>query len=207
LKSKSNALICLFVLLSITASLAFADSSDTQGAALGAADGERVWTLSEVLAERKRESSSRKVKYCQGGRFKPCVCPRFVSKAVQYRPALLECNGNAAVILSRKYLGIFSVVVRDSENRDRWPERGFGNCTAQERDVLGLNKCSAFKVQERFESENVAGDADVHCLGASGYSGLFEDVRRITAKLADKPGSTNDPLARWCLIGPDKPLN
>jgi hypothetical protein len=170
-------------------------------------DEPRVWTLEEVLAERKRESSSKKVKYCQGGRFKPCVCPRFVSKAVQYRPALLECNGNAAVILSRKYLGIFSVVVRDSENRDRWPERGYGNCTPHERDVLGLNKCSAFKVQDRFEREDTSGDADVHCLGASGYSSLFENVRRITAKLADKPGSTNDPLARWCLISPDKPLN
>ena len=51
------------------------------------------------------------------------------------------------------------------------------------------------------------GEAKVHCLGASGYSSLFSRVTRMTAKLADVPNSTNDPLVRWCVIAPDKALN
>jgi hypothetical protein len=30
---------------------------------------------------------------------------------------------------------------------------------------------------------------------------------RMTAKLADIPNSTADPLARWCLVKPDQPMN
>jgi hypothetical protein len=118
-----------------------------------------------------------------------------------------ECNNNAAVILSGKYKNIFSVVVRDTENRDRWPESGFGNCTPYERDVLALNKCSAFKVQEKFRIGAGRKAAMVHCLGASGYSALFRKVVRMTAKLEDVPGSSEDPLVRWCLRRRRLPLN
>ena len=131
-----------------------------------------------------------------------------MSKLAQYRPAVKECDGNAAIILSGKYLGIYSAVVRDRDNRDRWPETGYGGCTPYERDELGLNKCSAFKVQDRFSVEaEKGGDADIHCLGASGYSSLFARVVRMTVKLADDPNSNNDPLVRWCLKGPASPLN
>ncbi len=165
-----------------------------------------VSTLAEALEARK-QPTNRKPKYCQGGRFASCVCSQDVTRFAQYRPALKECGGKAAVILSGKYLGIFSVVVRDSENRDRWPASGFGGCSSYERDILALNRCSAFKVQKRFVVEHEDGDAEVHCLGASGYSTLFKRVVRMTAKLSDVPNSTNDPLARWCLEGPAVPLN
>lgn len=170
--------------------------------------GKRVWTVDEIVTERKTEEAKGKVKYCSGGVFKPCVCPSYVTKLVQYRPSIKECGNRAGVVTSGKYIGVFSVVVRDVENKDRWPTSGFGGCTAYERDILGLNKCSAFKVQKRFTVTPEDGrNAEVHCLGASGYSTLFKKVRRITIKIADAPGSNADPLARLCLVGPTTPLN
>ena len=195
----------MIALLGLSGQPAFAESSRVQSQDPLT---RRIWTVSEALAERQVEKSSDDVHYCQGGRFKPCVCPTDVSALAQYRPAVKECGGKAAVILSGKYLGVFSVVVRDRDNRDRWPTGGFGRCTFFERDVLGLNKCSAFKVQKRLGIEDpVSGDAEVHCLGASGYSPLFSRVTRITAKLSDSPDSNTDPLVRWCLVGPKAPLN
>ena len=144
---------------------------------------------------------------CQGGLFKPCVCAQDVSNSVQYRPAVTECGGKAAIVMSGRYLDIFSVVVRDNMNKDRWPTEGINGCSEFERDTLGLNKCSAFKVQKTIAVSNRNGDAEVHCLGASGYSPLFRNVVRMTAKLEDRPNSSDDPLERLCLIGPDKPLN
>ncbi|MCO6429610.1 MAG: hypothetical protein J5J00_02030 [Deltaproteobacteria bacterium] len=169
----------------------------------------KVWSVEEVLSERRPLKKKKKVRYCQGGRFEPCVCPSHVSRHAQYRPAVKECGDNAAIILSGRYLNVYSAVVRDNENRDRWPLSDFGNCSDYERDVLGLNKCSAFKVQERFgvEDDSSKGDAEVHCLGASGYSSLFNRVTRMTVKLADDPNSSNDPLVRWCLKSPKQPLN
>lgn len=168
----------------------------------------RTWNAAQILEERDlTNGDKRNPSYCQGGVFKPCVCPRDVTKAVQYRPAVRECNGRAAVILSRRYLSAFSAVVRDRENKDRWPPQGINGCSSYERDVLGLNRCSAFKVQKIVKVENAEGDAEIHCLGASGYSSLFRRVSRITIKLADVPDSSEDPLARLCLRGPTKPLN
>lgn len=167
----------------------------------------RVWTIDEIISERLPASVKKKPRYCQGGLFKPCVCAKDVPTIVQYRPAVKECGNKAAVILSGKYKDVFSVVVRDRENKDRWPPSGINGCTPYERDVLALLKCSAFKVQAIIPVENEGGDAEVHCLGASGYSTLFKRVTRMTAKLSDIPNSTNDPLARWCLAGPTKPLN
>lgn len=167
----------------------------------------RMWSIKEILAERKLRSPSRQPSYCQGGVFAPCVCAKDVSRRVQYRPSVKECGGNAAIILSGKYVDVFSVVVRDWENKDRWPVEGVNNCTAFERDTLGLNKCSVFKVQKVIGASHPKGDAEVHCLGASGYSPLFRRVVRITAKLQDVPGSNKDPLERLCLWGPADPLN
>lgn len=172
-----------------------------------ATPGKTRWTVAEILNERQFREVVKKPKYCQGGLFKPCVCAKDVPSIVQYRPAVQECGGKAAIILSGKYKDVFSVVVRDRENKDRWPPQGINGCTAYERDVLALLKCSAFKAQEVLDIEDARGDATVHCLGASGRSTLFKRVVRMTAKLADIPNSTADPLARWCLKGPAEPLN
>jgi hypothetical protein len=171
------------------------------------AQEKRVWTIDEVIAERQTPFYKKKPRYCQGAVFKPCVCSSDVPTVVQYRPAIKECGNKAGIVLSGKYKDVFSVVVRDRENKDRWPPQGINGCSAYERDVLALHKCSAFKAQKVIPVENENGDAEVHCLGASGYSSLFTRVTRMTAKLADSPNSTNDPLARWCLAGPAKPLN
>ena len=166
------------------------------------------WTAEQILQERDLTTAEKKQpRYCQGGRFEPCVCPSDVTRSVQYRPAVRECRGKAAIILSRDYLNAYSAVVRDRENKDRWPLEGINGCSAFERDVLGLNKCSAFKIQKVIGVEDEVADAEIHCLGASGYSRLFRNVSRITIKLQDIPNSNQDPLARLCLVGPDQPLN
>lgn len=171
-----------------------------------AQETERVWTVQEILEERQ-DPARQRTRYCNGSLFKPCVCAKDVSNFVQYRPSVKECGKRAAIILSGKYLSVFSVVVRDWLNRDRWPVEGVNNCTAYERDTLGLNKCSVFKVQKIIQATSDGNPAEVHCLGASGYSALFSRVTRITAKLSDMPNSNQDPLIRWCLVGPTKPLN
>lgn len=168
---------------------------------------ERTWTIAEVLNQRTFKTIVKKPRYCQGGLFKPCVCPRDVPSIVQYRPSVAECGNKAAIILSGKYKKVFSIVVRDKENKDRWPPQGINGCSAYERDTLGLNKCSAFKAQKVIAVEDSRGDATVHCLGASGYSTLFRRVSRMTAKLSDVPNSSADPLARWCLASQTEALN
>jgi len=168
----------------------------------------KTWTIPEILSERHLDVADvKKPHYCHGGVFKPCVCARDVTKKVQYRPSVKECKGRAALIVSGKYLNAYSLVVRDNANKDRWPPSGINGCSQYERDTLGLNKCSAFKVQKVIPVENSKADAEVHCLGSSGYGTLFRRVQRITIKLADIPGSTNDPLVRLCLVGPTEPLN
>lgn len=168
----------------------------------------RVWTIAEILEEKKRDKPKKPISYCNGGRFKPCVCSFDVAREVQYRPAVEECGGNAGIALTGKYDGVFSAVVRDTDNRDRFPEfSDFGGCTEFERDELGLNKCSAFKVQHSFRIGSGRDKGRLHCLGASGYSSLFSRVVRITAKLADAPNSSNDPIVRWCLKKSTLPLN
>lgn len=167
----------------------------------------KVWTVTEILDQRTFTPIVKKPRYRASAPFKPCVVPQHVPSIVQYRPAVAECENRAAIILSGKYKDVFSVVVRDRENKDRWPPEGINGCTAYERDVLALHKCSAFKAHQVLDIEDDRGDASVHCLGASGYSKLFTRVTRMTAKLADVPNSTNDPLVRWCLRGPTVPLN
>lgn len=153
-------------------------------------------------------TSKKKLRYCQGGRFAACVCWQDVSKDVSYRPSYAKCGGKAAVLTRGKYKNIFSVVVRDSENRDRWPVSGFSGCSyALANSKSPPNKCSAFKVQKVFYENTSKGIQRVNCLGAPGTSSLFKKVTRMTAKLSDVPNSTNDPLARWCLRSPKASLN
>jgi hypothetical protein len=171
----------------------------------GTGDG-KVWSLSEVLSE-PRGGGAGGAARCGGEfGFRRCVCPEDVPAAMRYRPALAECDNNAAILLDGQYLEAFSVVVRDSQNRDRWPASGFNGCSDElSNSESPPNRCSAFKVQRKFGTPD--GTAVVHCLGASGYSVLFEDVVRATIKLSDDPTSNDDDIDRLCLISGDKPLN
>jgi len=147
--------------------------------------------------------------FCQGERFKPCVCADQVTRDMQFRPSIAECGKNAGIILYGKYLSAFSIVLRDSENRDRWPASGFNGCSK----ALATSEsppayCSAFKTQKKFRvAKGTADEGVLYCFGASGYSKLMSRVVRSTVKLRDVPGSSADPLVRWCLKGPTEPLN
>ena len=186
------------------------DTSDDEGT-VGSDDptpsaSNKIWTVSEVLSESRSGGSGGTPKCGGEGGFARCLCAGDVPATVRYRPAVVECNGNAAAIFDGSYQDIFSVVVRDSQNRDRWPPSGFNGCSAEVASSEDPPKsCSAFKVQSMF----VAGGGSVtfHCFGASGYSSLFEDVTRITVKLSDVPTSNDDPLERFCLNAPNLPLN
>lgn len=168
----------------------------------------RTWTVDEILAE-PRMGGFGGAPECGGEfGFKRCTCASSVRSSIRYRPSVLECNGNAAAILYENYTDIFSVVVRDTQNRDRWPAAGsgFGGCNfSLANSEAPPNRCSAFKVQDKFSIGN--GTAVVHCFGASGYSDIFSDAARLTFKLADAPNSTDDPLERHCLYSGDRPLN
>lgn len=194
--------LCSLSLLATT-SLAQAQSTPTN----------KVWTISEILAERQEAVDINNPRMCSGHRFKPCVCAPDVTKLVQYRPSIAQCGKKAGIIMSgARYLKVFSVVVRDPDNQDRWPVSfpttgtGYGGCTLAQAKA-GLARCSAFKVQKIIKVENQDGDAMVHCLGESGYHPLMRRISRITVKLKDIPGSHEDPLERLCLYGATKPLN
>jgi hypothetical protein len=168
----------------------------------------RTWTVAEILAE-PASGGAGGVPACGGEfGFKRCICANDVPSFVKYRPAVAECGGSAAAILSGRLLKAFSIVVRDSQNRDRWPAAGsnFGGCSAPLADSASPpNRCSAFKVQSKFKIGD--GSAMVHCFGASGYSDIFADAARLTVKLSDDPLSNNDEIERYCLRGGTKSLN
>lgn len=168
----------------------------------------RTWTIAEILAEPRIGGAGGEAR-CGGELgFKRCVCPEAVPSSVRYRPSVVECNGNAAAILSGRLLRAFSIVVRDSQNRDRWPEAGsgYGGCSfSTANGDAPPNACSAFKTQSRFLAADET--IEVNCFGESGYSPLFADATRLTIKLTDDPFSNDDQLERYCLSGPDVPLN
>lgn len=167
-----------------------------------------VCFLPVLIVTAKAQSDEEPAAMCQGTRWKPCVCWQDVPEEVSYRPSYPGCRGNAAVLLRGKYLDVFSVVVRDKENRDRWPRSGFNRCSFRLANSANPPaRCSAFKVQKTYFEETAQGIQRVNCLGAKGTSLLFQKVVRITAKLADVPGSNADPLVRWCLQSPRVDLN
>lgn len=143
---------------------------------------------------------------CNESVFKPCICPRAVPADVKYRPRLAACGGNAAVILEGEWAAAFSVVLRDRQNRDRYPSFGYNGCTkAEAGGVAPANRCSAFKVQRKIRTATGV----IHCFGNKGTDKILAKASRLTVKLKDVPTSSQDPLARICLNGfsPRRSLN
>lgn len=147
-------------------------------------------------------------KMCFGGVFKPCICASSVPKSVRYDDEEPACGGKAAILLRAPYLNVFSVVVRDNQNKDRWPPEGANGCSKELADSKSPpNKCSVFKVQKKF-TRIVNGKRErVNCLGAKGSSSLFANVQRITAKINDVPNASTEEIKRWCIIRPHCGMN
>lgn len=170
----------------------------------------RIWAilivLTLVLVEKNANAG---VRYCYGGVFKPCICASSLSKSIKYHPAEPACNGNAAILLRAPYLSLFSVVVRDNQNKDRWPPQGANGCSPELTNAKNPpNRCSVFKAQRRFTRITAEGKRErVYCLGAPGNSSLFSRVQRITAKFNDVPDSSKDQIERWCIIRPECGMN
>lgn len=173
-----------------------------------AAPANRVWTVAEIVSEPPRGGAGGAAR-CGGELgFRRCICAGDVPSTVRYRPSVVECNGNAAAILSGRLADAFSIVVRDTQNRDRWPEAGsgYGGCSFEIANSKSPPAgCSAFKVQQQF----VVADGTIRffCFGEPGYSEIFSDVARMTVKLTDDPFSSEDDIERYCLESPELPLN
>jgi hypothetical protein len=147
----------------------------------------------------------------QSSVFKPCVCNDDAPREIKYRPAMPECGGDAASVLFGSYASAYSVVLRDNQNRDRWPASGYNGCTAKE-VADGLAKCSAFKcqrVRRVNRSSAGVGPQTICCYGEAGRSPIMRGATRMTIKLRNDPNSGNDPLVRVCLqdFSPLKSLN
>lgn len=86
-----------------------------------------------------------------GATARRAVCPQDVPSTVKYRPASSLCGGKAAILLQGPFLNSFSVVVRDSQNRDRWPAAGsgYGGCGyTLANSKAPPRRCSSFKAAE-----------------------------------------------------------
>lgn len=160
--------------------------------------------VTPVLAERKTSTVNIPVAKCKefaNSVFKPCICNKKAPASIKYRPALEECGGKAAAILTRGYSNSFSVVLRDKQNRDRWPASGYNGCTKKEVDE-GLSKCSAFKCQKVIKTNSSSvytGKQQICCFGEAGTTKIMRGATRLTIKIRDVPGSNLDPLVRVCL--------
>lgn len=164
---------------------------------------------SSVYAESRsaRRIPEAKCKEFPGSIFKPCICAGEVPKTVKYRPSVDVCGGDAAAILSGQFASSYSVVLRDSQNRDRWPASGYNGCNAAEVEA-GLNRCSAFKCQKTIKRKNARGKNEtVCCFGESGFNPILAGATRMTIKLRDIPNASNDPLVRVCLNDFDADVN
>lgn len=161
-----------------------------------------------MFAGPKEAVAKTKIRYCYGGAFKPCICASTLSKSIRYHPAEPACNGNAAILLRAPYLSLFSVVVRDNQNKDRWPPQGANGCSQELTDSKSPPaRCSVFKVQRKLTRLINGKRERVNCLGAPGSSSLFANVQRITAKFNDVPDSFDDKIERWCIIRPECGMN
>jgi len=122
-------------------------------------------------------------------------CENKMPKEVSYFPALEECEGNAGVVLTGRFLKSFSVVVRDCNNNDRDP------CHTSVKSC-GTNQSSPFKVQRTLSAlvsrKGKSMKAAIHCLKESGESEVYKLVRRMTIKLRDPVRGPQD-VAKICL--------
>ena len=124
------------------------------------------------------------------------ACHEDVPSQIGYRPSLFECNGNAAILLRGSYRNAYSVVVRrNGQFNDRDP-----NNTS-----CATNQCSPYKVQKKIELP----EYQVNCLGGSGFSDQYQDVRRISIKFrADVTnGKDETQFNQWCLHDKKSNLN
>jgi len=131
---------------------------------------------------------------CNESVFKPCICASQSDVRIKFREALPKCGNRAAVILEGSYKSAFSVVLRDRLNRDRVIPPGFSHtCSSYEINVLGLNRCSAYKAQRVIRKPT----STTFCFGLRGKQ--MAKATRITIKLKDDPNGSNDVLIRQCL--------
>jgi hypothetical protein len=153
------------------------------------------------------QSSSNPPENCRCGRTaRKAVCPVDVPEDAAYRPTFLGCGGNAAVILKGAFLNSFSVVMRDSLNRDRFPVAGsgYGGCSKALADSAAPpRRCSAFKASREYFTTINDEPARVVCFPERGNSSLFSDVRRMTIKVTNSAAT----LRRFCLNRSNLPLN
>jgi hypothetical protein len=149
---------------------------------------------------------------CNGGIFKPCTCWTDVPKTVKYNPSDARCgrstypgdgeNYNASISLGGEFRNAFSVVVRTFENADRSPYES--TLCSVEQFRAGLNRCSRWKAQREYRGAATR----LVCLGASGYSRVFKNVRRMTVKVSDRKGTNGlKDIRRYCLRNPSMRLN
>src|SRR5262245_25155080 len=127
-----------------------------------------------------------------GGEY--CVTP--VPSGIAYRPSLLECNGNAAILLRGDFRKAYSVVLRRNgakNDRDRFnPE-----CSTA--------RCSPFKVQKKIELP----DQQINCLGDTGFGTEMSLANRISIKFRADISNARDPsqFQQYCLPEKRESLN
>ncbi len=133
--------------------------------------------------------------------FGPCKSKMPVG--ISYLPEVEVCGGKAAIVLTGKYYGSFSAVVRDCNNNDRDPcHPGVGSC--------GTNQSSPFKVQKVVNAVVLDGGktkrARIQCLKEKGDSEVYKLVRRTTIKLRNPIRSDKD-IVKICLRSRIKAVN
>ena len=132
------------------------------------------------------------------------VCPQDVPRSVIYVPATSLCSGKAAVVLRGPFLNSFSVVVRDGQNRDRWPVSGYGGCGfALANSKNPPARCSAFKAAREYFAVINGIKSRVVCFPETGFSRLWADVRRVTVKVTNSASS----IRRFCVGKATRRLN
>ncbi len=153
------------------------------------------------------QSSSNPPERCGCGfTTRKAVCPKDVPTDVSYRPVYAGCGNKAAILLRGRFLRSFSVVVRDSLNRDRFPlpGSGYGGCSLElASSVAPPRRCSAFKASSEYFAVIDGVNTRVVCFPESGRSRIFSDVRRMTIKVTNS--ATN--IRRFCLNGSTRNLN
>jgi hypothetical protein len=164
-------------------------------------------TLALYIASNSSFAQVNPPERCRCGRTgRRAVCPKDVPRSVLYRPSFVACGNKAAIILRGDFLESFSVVLRDSLNRDRWPAAGsgYGGCSQALADSAAPPRsCSAFKASSEYTDIVGGRMSRVICFPESGDSPLYSDVRRMTIKVTNSAAD----LRRFCLNGPTNRLN